>query len=205
MVLLTAGKLLRAIGARTSTVKLERPAKLMMKGRNPIIRTRQYLEEGIVFRDCVKILTIHFGDYNDNELKELVDLNFSQLQYKNPNVQILCLKNLTPTPFLTFFLDDGEKVVVDVEGMTQLQILQHIQKAFGKPRELVLFENKAMEPNPANFGKNFARKCICTELGQLPCMSTNKVVPFDKRDKISGKRNWNYNPKKYPNGIEEIV
>ena len=36
--------------------------------------------------------------------RKLVALNFSQFQYKNPNVQILCVKNLTPTPFITFFL-----------------------------------------------------------------------------------------------------
>lgn len=84
----------------------------------------------------------------------MVRLNFTQLQYKNPDVQILCVRNLTPSPFLTFFLgklithylnvdkdainvlilDDGEKVHVDVEGMTQMEIVRHVQKVFGKPR-----------------------------------------------------------------------
>ena len=34
--------------------------------------------------------------------------NLPQVQYKNPNVQIVVQRNMTPTPFITCFLDDGE-------------------------------------------------------------------------------------------------
>ena len=40
--------------------------------------------------------------------RQFVALNFSQLQYKNPNVQILCMKDVTPTPFITFYLGKCE-------------------------------------------------------------------------------------------------
>jgi len=36
--------------------------------------------------------------------RDVVEQNFNQLQYKNPDVQILCVKDLMPTPFITFFL-----------------------------------------------------------------------------------------------------
>ena len=35
--------------------------------------------------------------------------NLPQVQYKNPNVQIVVQRNMTPTPFITCFLDDGKK------------------------------------------------------------------------------------------------
>lgn len=68
MVLLSAILLRRAIGAR-NVVKTPLHIKGMMKGKNPITRTSQYLEEGIVFRDCVKVVTIHYGDYNKGGLE----------------------------------------------------------------------------------------------------------------------------------------
>merc|ERR1712136_564611 len=107
----------------------------LMHGKHPVTQTTQYLEQGIILRDCVKIMTIHYGDYQNNYeshegVRKIVELNFSQLQYKNPNVQILVVKDLTPTPFFTFFLDDGEKFYIDVESMNQIEILHRIQNVF---------------------------------------------------------------------------
>ena len=34
--------------------------------------------------------------------------NLPQVQYKNPSVQIVVQRNMTPTPFITCFLDDGK-------------------------------------------------------------------------------------------------
>jgi len=64
-------------------------------------------------------------------------------------------------------------------------------------------ERKAREKNPANFGKGYARKCVCEVDGQVPCMSTEKLLAFTKRHKISGKGKRNMNPKKYPFGLED--
>ena len=34
--------------------------------------------------------------------------NLNQVQHKNPNVQIVELKNMTPSPFITCYLEDGK-------------------------------------------------------------------------------------------------
>ena len=39
---------------------------------------------------------------------EFVFWNVPQIQYKNPDVQIATIKNTTPTPFITCYLEDGE-------------------------------------------------------------------------------------------------
>ena len=41
---------------------------------------------------------------------------FPQVQHKNPNVQIVTFKNLTPSPFITCFLEDSSKVYFDVDS-----------------------------------------------------------------------------------------
>ena len=33
-----------------------------------------------------------------------------------------------------FFAENGEKFYVDIEGKSQIEILQHLQKVVGKPR-----------------------------------------------------------------------
>ena len=34
-----------------------------------------------------------------------------QVQYKNPDVQIATFTNITPTPFISCYLEDGKKVI----------------------------------------------------------------------------------------------
>ena len=45
--------------------------------------------------------------------------NLPQVQYKNPNVQIVVQRNMTPTPFITCFLDDG-KIRKGMHGVAHL-------------------------------------------------------------------------------------
>lgn len=69
-------------------------------------------------------------------------------------------------------------------------------------RELIEQQTKAVEPNPANFGNNYQRKCICECEGQVECSSKLHIISGDLIPKVRG-RSLNMNPKKYPFGIEE--
>ena len=43
------------------------PMKGLMPGSNPVIRTKQYLEQGIALRDSIKIMMINYGDYEETK------------------------------------------------------------------------------------------------------------------------------------------
>uniref|UniRef100_A0A8C5D5W1 Small ribosomal subunit protein mS25 n=1 Tax=Gouania willdenowi TaxID=441366 RepID=A0A8C5D5W1_GOUWI len=138
-----------------------------MKGQYPIRRTLEYLQKGnIIFKNKVKIMT--------SELT-FVFFNIPQIQYKNPWLQIMMFKNMTPSPFLKFYLDDGEQVLMDVEGKDHKLISEHVKKILGKSEEVLKAEAQAkmQASNPANFGpkKYCLRECICEVEGQVPCPS----------------------------------
>jgi len=52
--------------------------------------------------------------------------NLPQVQYKNPNIQVLTLKNMTPSPFITCILEKGEKVIFDVDSQPSYEILKRL-------------------------------------------------------------------------------
>uniref|UniRef100_A0A3B5KU87 Small ribosomal subunit protein mS25 n=1 Tax=Xiphophorus couchianus TaxID=32473 RepID=A0A3B5KU87_9TELE len=106
-----------------------------MKGRYPIRRTLEYLQKGdIIFKTRVKIMTVNYNTHGElsEGARKFVFFNIPQIQYKNPWVQIMMFKNMTPSPFLKFYLDDGEQVLVDVEGKDYKLISQHVKKILGK-------------------------------------------------------------------------
>lgn len=41
--------------------------KGLMKGLYPVTRTKDYLNQGIVFRNCIEVLTINAGNYEDTQ------------------------------------------------------------------------------------------------------------------------------------------
>lgn len=153
-----------------------------MKGRFPIRRTLEYLQKGdIVFKNSVKIMTVNYntsGELSEGARK-FVFFNIPQIQYKNPWVQIMMFKNMTPSPYLRFYLGDGEQVLVDVEGKDYKQISEHVKKILGKTEDVLQAEAKMEVPNPANFGprKYCLRECICEVEGQVPCPS---AVPLPR-------------------------
>lgn len=164
-----------------------------MKGSYPIRRTLQYLQKGdIIFKNRVKIMTVNYntsGDLSDGARK-FVFFNIPQIQYQNPRVQIMMFKNMTPSPFLKFYLDDGEQVLVDVEGKDYRQISQHVKKILGKSEDTLQAEAEAkmQASNPANFGpkKYCLRECICEVEGQVPCPGT-KALPKEMTGKYRTK------------------
>lgn len=162
------------------------------RGIAPIRRTINYLQANpLVFKDKVKIMTVN---YNEKDVKahdmddkfahhkgaqDFVFWNLPQIQYKNPNVQIAVMKNLTPSPFITCFLESGEKVYFDVDSQTNKEITNRLVKTLGKSEEVLAAEALASEKkdNPANFGVHSDRQCICQIPGQVPCPG---LVPVPK-------------------------
>ncbi|CAL8250846.1 unnamed protein product [Boreogadus saida] len=153
-----------------------------MKGRFPIRRTLEYLQKGdLIFKNRVKIMTVNYntsGELSEGARK-FVFFNIPQIQYKNPWVQVVMFKNMTPSSFLKFYLDDGEQVLVDVEGKDHQLITQHVKKILCKSEEVLHVEAlaKMQESNPANFGpkKYCLKECICEVEGQVPCPGTTPL------------------------------
>ncbi|TKC41481.1 hypothetical protein EI555_001582 [Monodon monoceros] len=146
---------------------------MSMKGRFPILRTLQYLGQGdIVFKESVKVMTVNYNTHGElgEGARKFVFFNIPQIQYKNPWVQIMMFKNMTPTPFLRFYLDSGEQVLVDVETKSNKEIMEHIKKILGKNEETLEREEqeKKQLSHPAHFGprKYCLRECICEVEGQ---------------------------------------
>ncbi|NXA05555.1 RT25 protein, partial [Sapayoa aenigma] len=155
-----------------------------MKGRFPIRRTLRYLSQGdVVFKNAVKVMTVNYntaGELSEGARK-FVYFNIPQIQYKNPWVQIMLFRNMTPSPFLRFYLDNGEQVLVDVEDKTNKEITEHIKKILGKSKETLEKEERERKKlsHPATFGpkKYHLRECMCEIEGQVPCPA---FVPLPK-------------------------
>eukprot|EP00095_Tigriopus_kingsejongensis_P000625 snap_masked-scaffold275_size226830-processed-gene-0.15 protein:Tk00625 transcript:snap_masked-scaffold275_size226830-processed-gene-0.15-mRNA-1 annotation:"probable mitochondrial 28s ribosomal protein s25" len=73
----------------------------------------------------------------------------------------------------------GEQVYFDVDHQTSATILERIIQTLGKSEEILGEEALATEKkdNPANFGRNCGRFCMCVIDGQVPCPS---LVPLPK-------------------------
>ncbi|CAH2266479.1 probable 28S ribosomal protein S25, mitochondrial [Pararge aegeria] len=153
-----------------------------MKGRAPIRRTLNYLNAGkLVFKDKIKIFSVGYNitGQNNTGAKEFVFWYLPQIQYKNPNVQVATLKNLTPSPFIKCYFEDGRQILVDIDNKSKEDILEHLLNTVGKSKEVLEAEAIAAEKkdNPANFGVGCERPCICEVYGQIPCPG---VVPLPK-------------------------
>lgn len=67
----------------------------------------------------------------------------------------------------------------DVDSQNNLEILDRLIKTLGKSKQVLQEEAVASEKkdNPANFGMNCERHCICSVYGQLPCPG---LIPLPK-------------------------
>ena len=84
--------------------------------------------------------------------QDFVFWNIPQVQFKNPDVQIVTLKNMTPSPFITCFLDDNSKVYFDVDSQSNREIMERLIKTLGKTKQTLEEEARAEKINPADFG-----------------------------------------------------
>ena len=148
-------------------------------GPAPIRRTLPYLQSGkLVFRNIIKVMEVHYNmHFRQHECRHLIkygnphiglrDFYFwfiPQIQYKNPNLQIVRFLEMTPTPFIRLWFDDGKDVLVDCDSKSKEDILEHLIKVFGKSKKVTSLEkalqNSQDEHNPALFGFNQRRFCI---------------------------------------------
>jgi hypothetical protein len=80
-----------------------------MKGLAPVRRTIKYLESGrLILKDKIRIVSINYNTFGDHHhgARDFVFWSLPQLQYKNPTVQVVTFKNLTPTPFIKCYYGD---------------------------------------------------------------------------------------------------
>jgi len=153
-----------------------------MKGKAPIRRTLRYLLAGsLVLKDRVKVFCVNYNHHGEHHkgARDFVFWCLPQIQYKNPNVQVLTLTNMTPSPFITCFFDSGDRMLIDIDSKTKEEVQAHLKKVICKPDHVLAAEQEAVQKkdSPANFGFGCSRQCICEVLGQVPCPG---VVPLPK-------------------------
>ncbi|XP_014667898.1 PREDICTED: probable 28S ribosomal protein S25, mitochondrial [Priapulus caudatus] len=163
-----------------------------MKGPAPIRRTLKYLNAGrIHFREQVKVVTVNYLTHGapGKGARDFVFWHLPQMQYKNPDVQILTLQNMTPTPFIRAWLESGEDVILDVDCKSKDEIFNQVLRILGKTEEKLAEEARQAEKrdNPANFGFGCPKHCMCEVPGQVPCPSIVKL-PNEMRAKHRGRK-----------------
>jgi len=157
-------------------------------GATPLIQSTKYLEsDPLRFRNAVQVMLAHFNEKQSASegLKQFCVWSIPQIQYQNPHVQINILKEMTPSPWVQFFLHDPvteveETVLVDCYGKTREEINDHLRKILGKTNRMLKREASMEATNPANFGYDCNRWCMCEVDGQVPCPS-REVMPDMKR------------------------
>ncbi|KAL4226179.1 28S ribosomal protein S25 [Mactra antiquata] len=159
-----------------------------MKGIAPIRRTKQYLEAGkLIMKPEIRVMTLNFNvdQTSSSGAYEFMKWHLPQLKFKNPALQIVKFKNMTPTPFMQIFFDNGEKVLVDLYGRSRVEIHDHLWNTFCLSEEEQR-EREQRRLNPANFGSHCNRWCICEVPGQVPCPGF-QPLPKSMRGKYRGK------------------
>ncbi|KAM0729676.1 Small ribosomal subunit protein mS25 [Formica fusca] len=158
-----------------------------MIGKEPVRRTLKYLMSGqLVLKNKIQILSINYNTHSDHHkgARDFIFWHLPQLQYKNPTVQIVTFKNMTPSPFIKCYYEDGKAMLIDIDSKSKDEILQHLIRVVGKPKSTLKQESimKGKKDNPANFGVGCEKSCICHIPGQLPCPG---IVPLP--DHMRGK------------------
>ncbi|CAH1388698.1 unnamed protein product [Nezara viridula] len=153
-----------------------------MKGPAPIRRTLKYLESGkLILKDRVQVFSINYNNFGKHHegARDFIFWHLPQLQYKNPNVQVITFRNMTPTPFIRCYYDNGEDLLIDIDSQKKEDILRHLISVVGKSKKVLQTEMRILQKidNPANFGYGCSRHCFCEIPGQVPCPS---VVPLPK-------------------------
>lgn len=109
-----------------------------MKGFAPVRRTIDYLTKSkLILKPYVRILAIHYNRKQEShqEVKDFVFWHLPHLQYKNPDVQVLTIRELTPTPFIRVWLESGRDLVLDVDRQSKDEIHDRILRCLCKTSE----------------------------------------------------------------------
>jgi len=144
----------------------------------------------LLLKDRVQIFNLHYNDVGKHHegAQSFAFWNLPQLQYKNPNVQVLTYTNLTPSPFVRMICKDGEEIVVDIDGKSRQEIHDHIQKIICTDETKAVVDTKSRQilPNPGYFGWECDRQCMCQVFGQVPCPNVINL-PYTWRQKYRNK------------------
>lgn len=160
-----------------------------MIGRAPIRRTLKYLEAGELYlKSKIQIFSVNYNTYGENHqgTRDFVFWKIPQVQYKNPEVQIITFRNMTPTPFVKLYYEDGEQLLIDVDNKSKEQIMRHLVKVAGKSvreKDAESLTQRRMD-NCANFGVGAKKSCMCVVFGQVPCPTT-VPLPYHMRGKYA--------------------
>jgi len=163
-------------------------------GEMPIRRTLFYLEQGkIVLRNDVAVL--QFGSHlkptpEQKGTHDFLFWHYSQIQFKNPHVQLIKNYDTSITPFAQAFLNDGREVMFDLEDKSKEEILSLLQGTLGKSKLVKRreFLERMQDHNPADFGSKCARQCMCEIQGQMCCTGLIEAPEY-----LKGKWRWNHN------------
>lgn len=150
-------------------------------------RTLEYLNSGnLVFKEKVKICTINYHDTEASSegLRRFVFWHLAQIQYKNPKVQCVQLRNIVRTPFIAFHTWNSrehraDSIMVNCYKKSEHEILDHCRWLVGKSDAQLELE---AQKNEANFGTDCSRYCICLVEGQVAC-PRYKPLPHFMRGK----------------------
>jgi len=158
-----------------------------MKGLHPIRRTYEHIKNTNLFlKPFIRIFAFHYNPKFESHqgTVDFVHWHSAQLQYHNPDVQVISFRNLTPTPFLRVFFDNGQDMLMDVDRQTKDEVHQRIVDTLCKTEEELKEERKAsaIKQNPAHFGYGCPRHCMCEIPGQIPCPAL-VPLPYHMRGK----------------------
>ncbi|CAK9811397.1 Probable 28S ribosomal protein S25, mitochondrial [Anthophora quadrimaculata] len=156
-------------------------------GKEPLRRSLKYLNAGkLVLKEGIQIFSINYNTHGNHHkgTRDFIFWHLSQIQYKNPNVQVVTFKNMTPTPFIRCYYENGNSMLIDTDNKEKEDILFHLVKVIGKTREQLQQEADTLgkQSNSANFGVGCPRSCICVIPGQIPCPAI-VPLPFHMRGK----------------------
>ncbi len=108
-------------------------------------RSLDYLKSGsLVFKEKVKVCSINYQETGaeSDGLRRFVFWHLAQIQYKNPQVQCLQLKNIVKTPFITFHTQDElghiDTIHVNCYKKTDGEILDYCKQIIGRSQPLAL-------------------------------------------------------------------
>lgn len=175
---------------------------MFMWGPAPIRRTIQYLKSGkFIAKDTIKVMEVHYSLHGRRyQTKEEMRLDYfhglrqfyfwemPRIQYMNPHLQIVRFLDKMPTPFIRFWLDNGNDLKIDCFNQNHQEILRRVIKVAGKSEELLNQMKLSVEDNPALFGYNRERFCGCEVPGQHPCPGVVRTPRFNQLEvDIGGK------------------
>ena len=120
-----------------------------------------------------------------NGLREFYFWEMPRIQHQNPHLQIVRILHRMPTPYIRFWKEDGQDIVIDCFNQEYRDILQRVIKTAGKSEsrlqlEQTLRKEVVGEDNPALFGYGRERFCGCEVPGQHPCPGVVWNPRFDQ-------------------------